>query len=72
MSRKALSVILFVCGFIVTYALLTFMLAGNMKWALGTTHGQMIVGNICYMPVFKSIVSLIVGVLAAVLPKRKR
>lgn len=70
MSKRALSVILFVCGFLVTYAFLCFALSGGMKWVPEATPTQIMIGNICYMPIFKSIVSLIVGLIAGTLPAR--
>lgn len=71
MNRTALSVILFVVGFVVTYVILCFVFAGGIKWALEVTPTQKIVANIGYMALLKSIVSLIVGLIVGVLPSIK-
>ena len=70
-NRMSLSVVLFLIGFIVTYVILCFVFAGGIKWALEATPTGKIVANIRYMALLKSIVSLIVGLIAGALPGMK-
>ena len=67
-NRMSLSVVLFIIGFVVTYVILCFVFAGGIKWALEATPTGMIVANIRYMALLKSIISLIVGLIVGVLP----
>ena len=68
MNKKALSVILFVIGFIVTYAILCLVIPNGIKWALEATPIQILIGHILYMAALKAIVSLIVGLIVGALP----
>lgn len=67
MNRVTLSVVLFAAGFVVTYVILCFVFAGGIKWALEVTPTQKIVANMRYIALLKSIVFLIMGLIAGVL-----
>ncbi len=71
MNKKTLSVILFVIGFIVTYAILCLVIPNGIKWALEATPIQMLIGHICYMATLKTIISVVVGLIVGALPMIK-
>ena len=75
MTKKVLSILLFVASFLATYILLCFLLTGA-KMAAEATALDYVRAAVTYMAVFKIVVSLVVASLIGSIPqaieKRKR
>ena len=67
MSKKTLSLFLFVISFVVTYSLLCLVYTGG-KMALEATTFDYIRVAIIYMALFKTIVSLVVASVVGAIP----
>ena len=72
MSRKATSIILFAIGFILTYVILCFVIPNGIKWIEDATPVQKMIGNVRYMAVLKTVISLVVGLIIGAIPAIKK
>ena len=62
MNRKALSFVLFVVAFIATYLFICFCIPG-MRIKLEAEPLEYFLASVTYMMLFKSVISLIVGLI---------